>query len=275
VKISPLLLKQKIQKFMEPKMESYGQLSSECYGLWFPEDQEYEDAALYRQYIQNGGQPALEIGCGDGRLMVPYVCEGLDVEGVDLSPYMIENCHKKAKKKGVAVKLYEQAMQDLNIDKKYGTIYIPYGSFMLVSDLKESAQAIKRFYDHLLPGGHLMISLFILTDHDIHVDAPKPDEWRLRREGNLPNGNQVRVWEKPVFDMKEQTEDAEYRYEILSENVVISTEREQLKLRWYTQPQFTKLLKDTGFGTIQCLKGHSEIAASAEDSEFTFVAKKN
>jgi SAM-dependent methyltransferase len=272
---NPLLLKKITHNLMEPNMESYGQLSSECYGLWFPENQEYEDAALYRKYIKNNGQPALEIGCGDGRLLVPYVCEGLHVEGVDLSPFMIENCQKKAEKKGVSVNLYQQAMQELNIPKKYGTIYIPYGSFMLVSDQEESKEAIRRFFNHLLPGGNLMISLFIPTEHDIHVDAPKGDEWRLRREGTLPNGNQVRVWEKPAFDTKDQIEDAQYRYEILSDGKILETEFERLKLRWYTQPQFTKLLKQTGFASVHCFKGHSEDPASPDESEFTFVAKKN
>ncbi|MBS0634771.1 MAG: class I SAM-dependent methyltransferase [Verrucomicrobia bacterium] len=272
VQINPLLLKQ--LKETGKTMESYGKLSSECYGVWFPENQEYEDAALYRKYIQKSSQPALEVGCGDGRLLIPYVAEGLQVEGVDLSPYMIENCRKRAEKRGLSVTLHEQAMQNLDLPQKYGTIYIPYGSFMLVSDPKESQEAVRRFFSHLAPGGHLMVSLFIPTEHDIHVAAPKQDEWRLRREGQLPNGNVVRVWEKPFFDLKQQLECAEYRYDILSNGKVIGTEFERLTLRWYSQPQFAELLKRSGFSAIECFKGHSEEAAKSDESEFTFVAKK-
>ena len=33
-------------------MDSYGPLSAECYGIWFPTDREYEDANLYRSYVK-------------------------------------------------------------------------------------------------------------------------------------------------------------------------------------------------------------------------------
>ena len=42
--------------------------------------------------LVEAGQPALDLGCGTGRLLVPWVAAGLDVDGVDAAPDMITAC---------------------------------------------------------------------------------------------------------------------------------------------------------------------------------------
>ena len=254
-------------------MDSYGPLSSEAYGLWFPE-KEYEDADFYRSYLENGDAPALEVGCGDGRLLIPFVKEGFKVEGVDLSSHMLEQCRRRAKKKQVEVTLYEQAMQHLSLPKKYGTIFIPYGSFMLVSDMSDVKRALNTFYQHLLPKGHLIIPLFIPNQTDIHQEAAVADTWRLRREGERADGTLIRCWEKAQFDQEKQREHAEYRYEVLENGAVKATEEEVLELQWHTQTQFRDHLENAGFQEIKCFKAYSRDPASPEDSEFVFVGRK-
>lgn len=39
---------------------------------------------FFRPYVASG-QPTLDVGCGSGRLLVPWVADGLDVDGVDAS----------------------------------------------------------------------------------------------------------------------------------------------------------------------------------------------
>lgn len=256
-------------------MQSYGRISSEAYGIWFPETKkDYEDADFYRRFIKDGGQPALEIGCGNGRLLIPYLSEGLSVEGLDLSPYMIEICKKRALAKGLNVTLYQQAMQNMDIGKRYQTIFIPFESFMLIHKDHEILNALKCFYTHLHTNGHLLIPLFIPTEKDVLTSAPKHNQWRLRREGLREDGATVKCWEKADFDLKRQEENAEYRYEVIKDGKIIDQEKEQLKIRWHTQDQFTSLLKKIGFRTIQCVRGYSHHPAQPSDDEFTFIATK-
>ena len=42
---------------------------------------------FFRRYVE-AGQPALDLACGTGRLLVPFVEAGLDVDGVDVSADM-------------------------------------------------------------------------------------------------------------------------------------------------------------------------------------------
>lgn len=258
------------------KEKSYGKLASESYGIWFPENPEgYEDTDFYRQFIQDKGEPALELGCGDGRLLVPFACEGLDVSGVDLSPHMLDICRAKAKAKGVSPHLYQQGMQALDLPQKYKTVFIPYGSFMLVSDLNDARAILKGAYQHLQRDGTLIIPLFLPYLHDIHIEAPQENIWRIRREGiRNQDGALFKCWEKAHYDFTQQLEIAEFRLEVFKDGELIESDEENMRLRWYTQEQFREMLTEAGFAQITCRKGYSALPAEEKDSEFTFIAKK-
>ena len=268
-------LKGRIQEQKGDNMPSYGTISSEAYGIWFPE-KKYEDTDFYAQLIREGKGSALEVGCGNGRLLVPYVKEGLNVDGVDLSSYMLEECKKKARKHGVNVNLYKQAMQNLDLPRKYSTIYIPYGSFTLIDNMNEVCQALRGFYNHLTPSGKLVIPLFLPEKTDIHQDAAVEGENRLRREGIRPSdGAIIRCYEKVHFDQKNQIERAQYHYDVIKDGQVIATEEEDLCFRWHTQEQFYELLKEAGFTDIKSVECYTDKPALPDAPEFCFIGTKS
>jgi 2-polyprenyl-3-methyl-5-hydroxy-6-metoxy-1,4-benzoquinol methylase len=43
------------------------------------------EIAYFRGAIERFGQPALDLGCGAGRLLLPLLADGLIVDGVDIS----------------------------------------------------------------------------------------------------------------------------------------------------------------------------------------------
>ena len=54
----------------------------------------WPDRPFYRSIIECAGQPALDVGCGTGRLLLDYLAAGIDVDGVDNSPEMLVLCRK-------------------------------------------------------------------------------------------------------------------------------------------------------------------------------------
>jgi ubiquinone/menaquinone biosynthesis C-methylase UbiE len=66
----------------------------------------WPDRPFYRAVIERAGQPALDVGCGTGRLVLDYLVAGLDVDGVDNSPEMLALCREKADALGRAPRLY-------------------------------------------------------------------------------------------------------------------------------------------------------------------------
>src|SRR6478752_10117478 len=75
-----------------PVNQPYDGLVAEAYDVWLPPDGRYDDRDFYRDLIRKGDGPALELGCGNGRLLVGYLADGLDVEGVDSSADMLDIC---------------------------------------------------------------------------------------------------------------------------------------------------------------------------------------
>lgn len=69
------------------------------YGLianWWAEFNEGgDDVAYFQRVIEECGQPALDLdldldlGCGAGRLLLPFLRAGLDVDGCDVAPDML------------------------------------------------------------------------------------------------------------------------------------------------------------------------------------------
>ena len=59
------------------------------------------DPELYARFIASSGEPALELGCGDGDPLINLRQRGLDVEGLDSSPDMIARARKRADALGV------------------------------------------------------------------------------------------------------------------------------------------------------------------------------
>ena len=77
----------------------------------------------FRQFVQ-AGQPALDVACGAGRLLVPYVAAGLDVDGCDASPDMVALCLEAASAVGASPSVSCQAMHELDLPRRYRTIFV-------------------------------------------------------------------------------------------------------------------------------------------------------
>ncbi len=121
-----------------PVNRPYDGLVAEAYDCWLPPERDYEDRAFYRDSIERNGGPALELGCGNGRLLVGYRAAGLDVEGLDSSHDMLEICRSHARAAGVDVTLHLADWTTLALARRYATIYNPAGSFMLIVDTDDA-----------------------------------------------------------------------------------------------------------------------------------------
>src|SRR5207249_1096106 len=102
-------------------------------------------------------QPALDVACGTGRLLVPYLRAGLDVDGCDISPDMLALCRERAEREGLPPpNLYAQAMHELDLPRRYRTIVVC-GGFGLGGHREHDVEALRRIHGHLEPGGLLLL----------------------------------------------------------------------------------------------------------------------
>jgi ubiquinone/menaquinone biosynthesis C-methylase UbiE len=257
----------------EPSYEYRGLMAS----TWdfFREDHTFEDRDFYREIINKSGQPVLDVGCGTGRLLLDYLKDGVDVDGVDNSPEMLAICREKAARAGLNPTLFEQWMEALDLPRAYRTVIVPSSSFQLVTDGDLASQAMKRFIDHLEPGGILVMSFFspVFTDDD-DTDS---NEWHLLSEKTNPEDYSiVRHWIRGQWDTSTQLQHTENRYAIERNGEIVASETiyQSPALRWYTQHQATVLYSQAGFENIQIYKAFTFVAASEADNTFVIVAEK-
>src|SRR5215207_3468084 len=132
------------------------------YGLmarhWAENNTTGPEIAYFQQHIENYGQPALDAGCGTGRLLIPFLRAGLDVDGCDVSDDMLTYCQQTAEREGLSPRLYQQALHTLDLPRHYQTIVVC-GVFGIGVSREQDFIALQRFYQHLLPRGTLMLEV--------------------------------------------------------------------------------------------------------------------
>jgi len=228
---------------------------------------DWEDRPFYRDIIRASGQPALDIGCGTGRLLLDYLADGIDIDGVDSSPEMLEICHQKAQKLGLHPTLYQQNMQALDLPRRYRTIIVPSSSFQLITDPHDAAETMRRFLRHLEPRGTLVMPFMIPWDGPA-TESMVAVDWEVVAEQVRPeDGLLIRRWARATYDLAQQLEHTEDRYEVIREGEIIASEHHSRSPagRWYTPAQVIKLYQDVGFTTIRILKEFSREPASPSD----------
>ncbi|MBC7793079.1 MAG: methyltransferase domain-containing protein, partial [Clostridia bacterium] len=201
-----------------------------------------------------GDGPALDVGVGTGRTLIPLLRTGLAIDGLDASADMLAVCRTKLDAEGLKSNLYEQLMQDIEVAKRYATIFIPYSSFLLVPERHDAQRALRRFYDHLVPGGQLLLESFLRTDYDSATDA---GQWVLARVGTRPSdGARVYVSRSAWHDHVEQMERVFWRHEVFKDNVLVECRNQEIGLRFYGRDELARMIEEAGFTVREIYGDH-------------------
>jgi SAM-dependent methyltransferase len=138
---------------------SYGSLCTQVYNITKPIGGNYPDVIYYIQHLSKIGGRILEAMVGTGRLLIPLLEVGLDVEGIDTSPHMLAVCQQNCASRGLNPKLYEGSIENLNLPIKFNAIVVTLGSFMLLAKRSTAIAVLQAFAKHLKPKGRIFIDL--------------------------------------------------------------------------------------------------------------------
>lgn len=97
-----------------PDYEYHG-LMVATWDLFRGDTSNWEDRAFFLELIRRTGQPVLDVGCGTGRLLLDYLAQGIDIDGIDNSPDMLGLLQKKAQALNLQPRVYQQEMQALDL----------------------------------------------------------------------------------------------------------------------------------------------------------------
>ncbi len=242
----------------------YSGLPAQLYDQFFPEIDEQE-LAFFIQHIEMLPAPALEIACGTGRILLPLLERGYQIEGFDASLEMLAQCRQKSEPKRLDPILYHQTMQDLELPKQYGCMFSPLGSFQQIENRDDAQKTLRNFYDHLLPGGKLVIYL-----HLPWHNAQTLGEWH-QHESITCDDKKITVSEKLIHEPNKQKFFVSYRYDVWQKSECIAKDVKDMTIRWYSRYEFQMMLQQVGFKDIQVSSGYED---SGPFDVMLFVAQK-
>jgi len=228
------------------------------------------------------GQPALDAGCGAGRLLLPWSRAGYDVDGCDVSADMVERCRAAAAAAGLEPTLFVQPLHELDPPRRYRTVVVC-GAFGLGSTRAQDEEAIRRLHAALEPGGTLLL--------DNEVPYSKSARWRRwtgEGRGELPtawsaepdrrttaDGTEYALWSRTLsVDPLDQSIRMAIRAEKSRAGRVLVAEEHELTMRMWFRDEIVLMLRFAGFASVEVRGGFSDRSPAPEDDTLVFVARK-
>lgn len=249
------------------------------YGLvarWWAEfnEPDPDELAFYRGFIERGGEPALDLACGTGRLLLPLLEAGLDVDGCDGSADMLAHAREGALALGLAPRLFTQVMHRLDLPREYGVIFIC-DSFGIGASREDDAEALRRCCRHLLPGGVLVFSHDV-PDLEQGSRDGLPEPWQpIEERKTAKNGDEIGLTSRVAeLDPLRQLLVMEIRAELWREGRLVAEEEGAIRIDLYSNREMLQMLDAAGFVNVDVRAGYSERPATAEDGFVVFVARK-
>ena len=215
---------------------------------------------FFRPYVV-AGQPALDVACGSGRLLVPWITAGLDVDGVDASADMIGVCRDAASAVGRAPNLYVQPTHLLDLPRRYGAI-IMCGALGLGVTREQDLEGLCRIREHLHSRGQLAL--------DYEVGEFDFDEWRAKGARPLddrPPAKEDRLLGADGFhyalrdrvtslDLDARRATRELQAWQWHDGELVAHETHALIVNIYTREEIVLLLAEAGFVDVRVVGGY-------------------
>ncbi len=255
------------------------------YGLmarhWAEHNTTGPEIAYFQQQIEKYGQPALDAGCGTGRLLIPFLRASLDVDGCDVSGDMLMYCQQTAEAAGLSPQLYRQALHNLVLPRQYQTI-VACGVIGVGTSRAQDFVALQRLHDHLLPGGML-----IFNGVPAYADASLWPLWRKDAQGHLPEPWPAGIGKTPEdrceyelyyrlvsVDPLEQRTVGEMRMLLFKDGQLAADDTYTLQSNYYFRYEMQLLLEKAGF-TVEDVKGDwTDDDATANHCDIVYFARK-
>ena len=199
----------------------YGSIAAEIYDIDKPVGV-MPDTAFHVPRLAGLCGAILEPACGSGRALLPLLEAGCDATGFDPSPEMLNRCRARCDAGGFSPGLSRMRFEDFHYDRLFSAVFVPVGSFGLVDDFDVALAVLRRFADHLEPGG-----LLVLDVQPVSFLKAVGDD---RRRWIAANGDLLTVDGRRLdTDWITQREERHLRYERWRDNRLMETQLEPVR----------------------------------------------
>lgn len=260
----------------EPQVWHYGLMAER----WAEFNNEAREVPFLLQVIRRFGQPVLDVTCGTGRLQLPLLQAGVDVDGCDISADMLAHCALKADRAGFHPNLYQQAMDALELPRRYRTVYLC-DAFGLAGSRARDLETLRRCYAALEDSGALVVNIQAeYTSRDswewwLSAGGPTaPEPWPEEGHQQVAADGTVYVDRFRIVeaDPLEQSYTRQVRLEKWRDGQQLAAEEYTLRGGMYLKNEMLLMLQVAGFREITLSGDYTDRPAAAADGELVFLA---
>jgi SAM-dependent methyltransferase len=229
------------------------------------------DRAFYVDRAKAVTGPVLEVGCGTGRILIPTLEAGVDIDGVDLRPEMIEICRKKAETIGRKPTLFAGDMRDFTMPRKYALVTMPFRVFQHALTTEDQLKTLRIIREHLDPGGVLVFNVFFPNYERL---AGPDGEQVLEREFDHPDtGLPVMYYSTAWRDRVNQTMRIEAEIQQSDpRGYVGEAHKYEFSMRWTFRAEMELLLYTAGYARFEVMGGFEGEPLDHDKAEMVWTA---
>lgn len=142
-----------------------------------------ESAVTFLEQLAGSG-PALELAIGTGRIALPLAARGIRVDGVDISPAMVDQLHAQPGGEELQVTIGDFA--DVPVTGAYRLIFVVWNTLFNLLTQEDQARCFQNVAVHLTGDGSFVVEAYVpaflhrLRNHQyVEAEAIEVDEVRL------------------------------------------------------------------------------------------------
>ena len=214
------------------------------YDVDMAQNMRFDDVAFYAHQCARSSGRVLEIGCGNGRVLLPLLREGRDAFGVDASAPMLRELSRKAAAARLPLRAAQAEGRRLPVSRAtLACVLCPYSLITYFVTDDDVAVFLRGVRDALVPGGTIVVDAFVPREVPAQADFT-PDYRR-------PYGAFTLARAKRITPLPGGANRIERRYEVINgAGDVVETIEASEVIRPRDVTTLHAAMADAGFGRI-------------------------
>lgn len=218
----------------------YGNLCTEMYEILHDKAPQ-DELDFYLSYAEKN-KKILEIMCGSGRFLVPFLEYGYNICGVDFSVEMLEKLKLKAPEADVKY----ADIAEYTTNEQFDYIFISSGSVSLFTDMNLCQKILKKIKGLLAPAGK-----FVFAVDTIAAKCLDNDDYEMSVSVKMKNGFDLVLKTKNYFDVQQQIQFSPGIYELYDRDKLLKSEHMDFQTHLYKFGEMENYLREVGFTEIK------------------------
>ena len=237
------------------------------YDVDMAQNMRFPDVDFYARVSASKRGRVLELGCGNGRVLLELAARGIDVVGVDRSQRMLTELLRKAASRALDVRICAMDVRRLGFGARFDVVLCPYSLVTYMTDERDAVRMLDEVNCMLAPGGLAVVDAFIRRP----VEASR----EFARDYVRPYGARSLIRSKRITALSSRVNRVERRYEVMSGDGTIEECIDTCEdIRVYAPDELTALLRTGGMHPCESWWNYTSTSEIADAQFFTVIAER-